>query len=59
MQQDEDGVRIPGDPERESRRERGENGIPMAEALYTQITDIASRASAPVCSAEVGVVELI
>lgn len=59
MQQGENGVRIPGDPEREARRERGQNGIPMPEALFTQITDIAGRASAPTLLTEVGAVELV
>lgn len=59
MQQGENGVRIPGDPEREARRERGRNGIPMPETLFTQITDIAGRASAPTLLTEVGAVELV
>jgi LDH2 family malate/lactate/ureidoglycolate dehydrogenase len=53
MQQGEDGVKIPGDPEREARAERGKNGIPIPEVLFTTISDIAGRASAPMVLAEV------
>ncbi|MCU1577422.1 MAG: hypothetical protein JWP70_2126 [Leifsonia sp.] len=53
MQQGEDGVKIPGDPEREARAERGKNGIPIPEVLFTTISEIAGRASAPMVLAEV------
>ncbi|MDQ1609942.1 MAG: hypothetical protein QOE16_2674 [Microbacteriaceae bacterium] len=53
MQQGEDGVKIPGDPEREARRERGENGIPIPDVLFTTISEIAGRASAPMVLAEI------
>ncbi|HEV7564791.1 MAG TPA: Ldh family oxidoreductase [Microbacteriaceae bacterium] len=53
MQQGEDGVKIPGDPEREARAERGKNGIPIPEVLFTTISEIAGRASAPMVLTEV------
>jgi LDH2 family malate/lactate/ureidoglycolate dehydrogenase len=53
MQQGEDGVKIPGDPEREARAERGKNGIPIPEVLFTTISDIAGRASAPMVLVEI------
>ncbi|MCU1586178.1 MAG: hypothetical protein JWM49_2734 [Microbacteriaceae bacterium] len=53
MQLNENDVKVPGDPEREARRERGENGIPIPAALFTTISDIAGRASAPIVLAEI------
>ncbi|MCT7661136.1 Ldh family oxidoreductase [Mycobacterium deserti] len=47
MQRDEQEVRIPGDPEREARSERGRRGIPLPDTLIRQVADIAARSGAP------------
>jgi LDH2 family malate/lactate/ureidoglycolate dehydrogenase len=48
VQDGEPGVVVPGEPELRARAERGANGVPIPEALMTQITEVAGRAGVPV-----------
>jgi len=47
VQHDEPGVRIPGDPEEETRAERGARGIPLPARLVGQIRRICASCGAP------------
>jgi LDH2 family malate/lactate/ureidoglycolate dehydrogenase len=47
MQAGEPAVRIPGDPEREMRAERGRDGIPIPDSLWQRLEALAARAGAP------------
>jgi len=48
VQDGESGVMVPGEPEQRARAERGANGIPIPDALMTQIMQVAGRAGVPV-----------
>ena len=43
-----DRVMVPGDPESDARAERGRNGIPLSDAVWKSLTDLAEELGVPV-----------